>query len=169
MKIPLHPALVHIPLGLAIIMPFLTLLVYLLIKKGRFDRTVWLIPVIIQVVIILASFAAMKSGENEEDRVEKVVKEHYIEEHEEAAKVFLGTAILSLLIMGYGLKESDMQDKARIAGIILLFAGMGAVLYAGKLGGELVYQHGAASAYIDSGIQSIVPESNGKAEKEDDE
>ena len=164
--IPLHPALVHIPLGLAIIMPFFTVLVYILIRQGRLDARSWLLPVILQLVIVAFSFVAMKSGENEEDKVEKVVKEVFIEEHEEAAKVYLATAILSLAALAFGLKEGAKKDTVRSASILLLFAAMGAVMYTGKLGGELVYKHGASSAYTNSSQSSQLPTIE---EKDDDD
>ena len=96
------------------------------------------------------AFAAASSntGEAQEERVEKVVDEHYIEHHEEAAEVFIWIAALTLLPMGAGLMPESNGAIARWAAVALTLPVVALAGRVGHLGGELVYVHGAANAYV---------------------
>jgi len=168
-ELPLHPAIVHLPIGLALIMPFLAAGIYFMVKTGRLAAGAWIIPVVLQVLVVAASFAAMQTGEHEEDQVEKVVAEEFIETHEDAAKLFMFSAVLSLLVTAAGYFDLSLQNVIRMAAVAVLFVSAAAVLYAGKLGGELVYKHGAASAY--GNVDQIMPvkKASGHDEEEDDD
>jgi len=170
--IPLHPAIVHLPLGLAIALPFITAAIYYLIKTDKLDSLAWWIPVVLQVVVVIFTFTAMQIGEGDEEKVEKVVAEEYIEEHEEAGKIFLILGIASLLVLGAGIKSSKFQSALQAGSIALLLVSLGGGVYAGKLGGELVYKHGAASAFTNpdgAGVQPAAEEGKENKEQEDDD
>lgn len=49
----------------------------------------WLVAVGLQIVLVASGVVALRSGEVEEERVERVVSESLIEAHEEAAEVFV--------------------------------------------------------------------------------
>ncbi|HET9752909.1 MAG TPA: hypothetical protein VFP52_08100, partial [Myxococcales bacterium] len=97
-----------------------------------------------------AGFAALKTGEKEERRVEAVVPGHAIEAHEEAAEAFLTGAGISLALGAAGLfflrRERALRFiAAGTTAATLAVAGLAVAV--GKPGGQLVYVHGAARAY----------------------
>ena len=116
----------------------------------------------------------LETGENEEDRVEQAVAERYIEEHEEAAERFMALAGVGLLIVGAGLLSGRVGGLFRVAGVAGSFAVLAAGVAVGHSGGELVYTHGAANAYLDGagtvGEAALAARSGSHAgEREEDE
>ncbi len=144
-EVPLHPALVHIPLGLAAVMPLLVAGITLCVVKQRCSRRAFWLAAALQALLALGAFFGMRTGEAEEDKVEKVVAKKVIEEHEAAAKAFTiaAAATCGLLAVAALLAIPLLGWLATLGTLAVL--GLG--IWTGKLGGELVYQHGAASAY----------------------
>lgn len=159
--LPLHPAVVHIPLGVAFLMPILVAILALGVRRTAFPRKTWLLPIVAQVVLVAGGFVGMQSGENEEDRAEQVVAKAGIHDHERAAKVFTYSAAGGLVIL---VAAAVVPVKAAGWFALLAFlaslgvAGMGA--YAGHLGGKLVYRDGAAAAYAQPGKAAPAREEN---------
>ncbi len=145
--VPLHPALVHLPIGLAIILPFFFAVFLFMIYRGKMEAKQWWIPVILQLVLVFASFAALRSGESEEEHVEKAVPEAALEEHEEVAHYFFYLILITFLVSAGALKDTKVAGLLRSGAVVLSLATLGTGLYAGKLGGELVFKHGAADVY----------------------
>jgi hypothetical protein len=104
--------------------------------------------VILQAVLAGTVWIATETGEHEEDRVERVVAERHIEEHEEAAERFLTLAALVLPLAAAG----RVGAINRALTIALSLAALAASRPTGHSGGELVYRHGAAVAYTRSGL-----------------
>ena len=103
----------------------------------------------LQAMLVLSSFAAMRTGEAEEDRVESVVAESAIETHEEAAELFTWAAagalvlyVASAAIPVAGVARSFAVAATAVSLIVLILG-----YRVGHAGGELVYRHGAAAAY----------------------
>lgn len=144
---PLHPAIVHFPIVLATILPLAAISAWLLIRRGNPVRKAWTPVLILAVLLSGSAFAAVRTGEAEEEVVESVVGEAPIHEHEEAAELFLPLSFGVLGIVAAGLLTGRLGNTARglaaLASISLLVAGY----RVGHTGGELVYQHGAAQAY----------------------
>ena len=69
-SLPLHPAIVHLPLGLAFLMPALALGFGWALWTGRIRARAWIAIVALQAVLLGGGLAAMNTGEREEDRVE---------------------------------------------------------------------------------------------------
>ncbi len=92
---------------------------------------------------------ALRSGEAEEDRVERVVAERFIEEHEEAAELFVwssgGVLVLMLLAGALGSRRSALPAAAVATVGTLVVLGLG--YRTGQAGGSLVYEQGAGQAY----------------------
>ena len=144
----LHPFIVHLPLGLAVLLPALILLLAWLEGQGELTRPAWAAVLLVQALIVAGSFAAMKTGGMEEEKIERAVPEAAIEAHEEAAEVFtwagvglLALTILPLLPLGGGLKRAVPFVLLGLSLVALALA-----LRTGKAGGTLVYQHQAAAA-----------------------
>lgn len=145
--IPLHPLVVHFPIVLAFLLPISALVALWVIRKGTTPRKVWAVPFAFAAALSLSTYAATLSGEEEEDRVERVVAESAIHQHEESGERFLTLSGVLLVVAAIGMARGTIGQAARL----LATAGaIGLVVVAGQTGhsgGVLVYRHGAASAY----------------------
>lgn len=147
--LPLHPKLIHLPIALAILMPMISAGLLLAWMKDLLPKRAWIVAVALQAVLVGSSVLAMRSGEDEEERVERVVPESAIETHEEAAEAFTWTAAgaLVLFIAGAAIPGAaaarGAAGAATAATLVVLLLGY----RVGQAGGALVYQHGAAAAY----------------------
>jgi len=151
--LPLHPALVHLPLGLAVLAPLLVAGLGWAVWTERLPRAAWLVVVLMTVAMAGGGYAAMLTGQDEEEVVEDVVPEAAIHEHEERAEMFVWaagvTAVLALL--GAALKPRGARRAAIAATFVGTLAVAGLGWATGEAGGELVYVHGAASAHTSPG------------------
>jgi hypothetical protein len=91
----------------------------------------------------------MNSGEREEDRVERVVPEAALEQHEEYAEQFVWATGVTLVLAGLVLVSRKRSlnrslTLATVAGTAIVAA---AALRVGHAGGRLVYVHNAGAAY----------------------
>jgi uncharacterized membrane protein len=157
-SMPLHPFIVHLPLVISLLLPFLILAFALLIKGNKMDPKAWLIIVGLQLATTATGYIALETGETEEDAVEKIVDEHYIHEHEEAAEIFVGFSVVTL-VLGVGAffirREFQFRLQLLVAVTSILLVWLG--YRAGQLGGELVYRHGAARAYTEMAPAGLLP------------
>lgn len=95
--LPLHPIVVHFPIVLGFLLPFLAILLWWAIKKLQWTPKVWALVSAVALVYCLFATTAVLLGEEDEEKVEKVVSEKIIEEHEEAGELipwFAGTLFL---------------------------------------------------------------------------
>ncbi len=150
---PLHPALVHIPIALAMLMPLLSVLALLMIRWNLYPARTWGTIVLLQALLLGSGWIAASAGGREEDRVEKVVDHDLIEEHEHAAERFLVGAGVVLVISAAGLLSGTVGIAGRVATVVGSVALLGMSGAVGHSGGELVYKHGAASAYMEGTAQ----------------
>jgi len=148
---PLHPAVVHFPMALALLMPVLALLAILAIQRDWRPARAWAAIILLQALLVGFAWLSMETGEDQEERVEKVVEHAVIHEHEEAAEAFLIAAAIALVAMGAGLLPERNGRLGRIAGTVLAVVVFALGANTGHLGGALVYEHGAASAYTGGG------------------
>lgn len=147
---PLHPAVVHLPIALAVLIPGLAILGILLIYKGFLPPRSWALVVLLQALLVGSGWLALETGEDQEERVERVVAERHIEAHEEAAERFLLLAAVGLLVSGAGLLPRRAGAAGRVATALVTLGLLAAGVSVGHSGGALVYEHGAASAYVDA-------------------
>ncbi len=154
---PLHPAVVHFPIALSLLLPLAALLALVVHYRGARWRHTWLPVVAAAAALALSSWAAAETGEDQEDVVERVVAEDALENHEEKAETFQRATIVVFLLTAAGLAPGKAGHGARIAA----GAGMAVILYlginVGHSGGELVYRHGAAQAYTSGASVSPPP------------
>jgi hypothetical protein len=146
---PLHPAVVHLPIALAVLMPGLAILGISLIYKGFIPARSWALLVLLQALLVGSGWLALETGEEEEERVERAVEKRHIEAHEEAAERFLLLAGIGLLVGAAGLLPGRIGGAGRLGGTLATLAVLAAGVSVGHSGGELVYKHGAASAYVE--------------------
>jgi uncharacterized membrane protein len=146
---PLHPAVVHFPVALAALIPLFALLILLAIRAGRTPALSWAVVVLMQALLVGFTWLAHETGEDEEERVEKVLDEEHIEAHEEAADWVLYLGGAGLAASAIGLAGGGVGAGARLAALVISLATLGAAVRTGHLGGELVYRYGAANAYVE--------------------
>jgi uncharacterized membrane protein len=144
---PLHPAVVHLPMALAVLVPLAAVGALLAIGTRFVPPRAWAAVVLLQALLLASGVLALETGEAEEERVEEVVAERFIEAHAEAAERFVWAAGLGLLVMGAGLLGGRAGRIGRVAGLVASLAVLLAGVQVGHLGGALVYEHGAAAAY----------------------
>jgi uncharacterized membrane protein len=157
--IPLHPAVVHIPVGLSVVVPLISAGVAAALIKGWTGKSAWTIVVVLQALLFVGCLVAMETGEDEEETVERIVDERFIEEHEERAEVFVWAAGITLVLAVTGLVGGPQTLRVvsvatTVATVVTFILGF----RAGHAGGELVFKHGAASAYADAPSPGIIDE-----------
>lgn len=146
-----HPKVVHLPIALGVLMPLIASGVAIAWWRGWLDRRTWVIVVLLQAALVGSGFLAMNTGEEQEERVEEIVAESHIEAHEEAAELFVwaSAAVLLLMVLPLVLSEGPLRNAAVttacIGSVLVLAFGF----RAGEAGGQLVYEYGAAQAYVD--------------------
>jgi uncharacterized membrane protein len=141
-----HPRTVHIALGLAPVIPFLAILVLLLARRNF--RATWLVVVALQAALSAGAFVAVNTGEREEERVERIVGEEALHEHEEAGEMFAWSSLAVLALSALALIRRERAARVlAFTATAGAFAVLGLGIRAGSLGGDLVYEHGAARAY----------------------
>jgi len=146
---PLHPAVVHFPIALALLVPLFALLGVLAVRAGWLPRNAWAGVVLLQALLVGSAYLALETGEDQEDRVEEVVGHDPIHAHEEAAERLMWLAGATLVVFAAGLAGDPLGGRARVVSLLLSLAVAGASVPVGRSGGALVYEHGAASAYTD--------------------
>jgi len=144
---PLHPLIVHFPIALVILLPMFAAGALWVIRRGTSARRAWSLPVAIAAALAFSSWVAVQTGEQQEDRVERVVGDRPLHSHEEAAELFLILSGGMVLLAAAGLAPGKLGAGARVAATVGSFALIGAGVRVGQSGGDLVYKHGAASAY----------------------
>lgn len=151
---PLHPALVHFPIVLALLLPLVVAGALVAMKRGAPARTAWLAPVVLAFLLLVSTWVTVETGEEQEEMVEDVVSEQALETHEEAAKLFLALSVVSALVVGAGVAPGRAGRIGRGAGAAMSLVLAVAVFTVGRSGGELVYTHGAAQAYVASATRA---------------
>lgn len=148
-SLPLHPAIVHIPLGLAFVMPLLAIGFAWALWTGRVKMGAWATIVALQAVLLGAGLVAMNTGEHEEDRIERVVPESVIEQHEELAEQFVWATGTTLLLAGLVLllRKPGLARALSVATVVGTLAVAASAVRVGHAGGRLVYEHNAGAAY----------------------
>lgn len=148
-SLPLHPAIVHLPLGLAFVMPVLAIGFAWALWKGRVRPRSWATIVALQAVLLGAGLVAMNTGEREEDRVDAVVPEAALGQHEALAGQFVwatgGTLVLAALVLVFPRPAAARAlATASVVGTLVVTA---SAVRVGHAGGQLVYTHNAGAAY----------------------
>ena len=145
--LPLHPIAVHFPIVLGALLPVLALLMWWAIKNWQLPPKVWALVSAVALVYSLSAVVAVQLGEEDEEKVEKVVSERVIEEHEEAAELipWIAGTLFLVSLGGFTVKYSK---QAQLGLIVLSLVAVAPLINAGHTGGELVYEHGAAIAHL---------------------
>jgi uncharacterized membrane protein len=163
-----HPKVVHVPMALGVLMPLIAGGLVFAWWRNWLPWRAWLIAVALQVVLVISGVVALRTGEVEEERVERVVSESLIEAHEEAAEVFVwgSGAVLALMLAAAALGQKRSSRPVAAVATLGTLVVLGLGYRTGQAGGSLVYEHGAARAYgtVGAGDSRAEP-----AHREDDD
>jgi len=146
--LPLHPALVHLPLGLVFAAPILAVGLGIAVWLGKLQPRAFAAVALSLGIALAGGFAAFQTGHQEGERREGALGEARIEAHEERAEAFLwGTGVAFLLAAAVPF-ASRRQALLRggIAVVVastLVAAALG--IATGKAGGELAYGPGGVT------------------------
>ncbi len=148
-----HPKVVHIPMALTVLMPLVAGGLALAWWRNWLPWRAWFVAIGLQAILLVSGVVALRTGEAEEERVERVVSARLIEAHEEAAEVFVWVsgAVLAVMLAAaaFGPRRSGLPVASAATLGTLIVLGLG--YRTGQAGGSLVYEHGAAQAYGTSG------------------
>jgi uncharacterized membrane protein len=162
---PLHPAVVHLPVALAVLLPLFTLGALWFIRRGAPAQPTWGVAVSLMAMLVASAMVAKQTGEAQEERVERVVSDKSIHTHEEAAELFVLVSAGVLAIGAAGFLAGRAGQVARIGAAIGTAVILGAGWNVGHSGGMLVYRDGAASAYVSAG--GAIPNTSVSTDREE--
>jgi len=148
--LPLHPAVVHIPIAFALLIPFLGAVFLMWTREeDALAQRILRVPAVLQAITVVAAFGAQRTGDEDHHKVEEFVDRALIHEHEEAGELFFIACIVTLLpwFASAIAKRADVARKSAITGILFGLVAAWLAVRAGDLGGALVYHHGAAEAW----------------------
>ena len=145
--IPLHPLVVHFPIVLAILLPIAAVVALWAIRRGTSARRGWAVPLALAAALALGAFVATKTGDLEEDRVERIVPRRALHDHEEEGERFFIFSGILLLVTAAGLLHGRAGRAARIVSTAGAIGLVVAAVQVGHSGGTLVYRYDAARAY----------------------
>lgn len=144
---PLHPAVVHFPVVLSVLIPLVAIGALWAIKTGARPSRAWGVTTAVAAVLALSAWAAVQTGEQQEERVEDTVGESRIEQHAEAGETLLITSAGLLAVIALGLMPGTTGRVARYAGAAGTLVVVAVAYQVGSSGGELVYKYNAGAAY----------------------
>jgi uncharacterized membrane protein len=154
-ELPLHPALVHIPVGLALAMPFVAIALAVAVWRSMLPRRALALVVGLQLLLAATAFAAMEAGHAAEEAAERVAPESAIHDHEEAGERVVWSAIAVLAISAAAAflptRRVPLLAALTAAGTLVVAA---LALDAGRKGGALVFRYGAGMA---AGAPGVAP------------
>jgi uncharacterized membrane protein len=155
---PLHPAIVHMPLAIAVLLPIGVIVALWAIHRSGAARPIWAVIVGLTLILAVSARVATSTGESQEDVVEGVVSHDAIHDHEEAGETFFITSLVVLGIAGLGLANGRVGAAMRPLMLAATVAVVVAAVRVGGSGGRLVYEHGAASAYAGPVLPTVIAE-----------
>ncbi len=152
---PLHPAIVHVPLGLAVVLgPILAALLWLE-RRAPAQRGPWWLGAMLASVLAVGALAASSAGEDEALRLAQRIPIAALEAHDDAAGLFTAVSVLAaLLALAAGVAAQPRPRRAlQVVSVLVALLLLPLALRVGRAGGELVWEHGAASpGAVDGGV-----------------
>lgn len=166
--LPLHPVIVHLPIAFALFAPLVGLGALLAARRAGdpAGRKFWAVVLLWQFLQAALVYAAMATGEIDEDRLGALARDstdmtnlhragiepkvlHHVEEHEDAASTLLLGTIASFFVAALALKfrHAGGRSTLRVLTVVAQILLLGWCAYTAHLGGRLVYEHGAANVH----------------------
>jgi uncharacterized membrane protein len=144
---PLHPIIVHFPIAIGMIAPLLILLIWMGIHRWSWPMRTWSIVVLVNLILVVSSVAALKTGEQDEDKVESYVTKQAFEDHEELGEKLPWLFAALMVVSAIPFVIPKQKKLFMTATLILSSASIAPIVVVGHTGGKLVYEQGAANAH----------------------
>lgn len=144
---PLHPAVVHIPIALAVLMPLVSLGLLFSWWRGWLPRRAWWVAVALQAALVGSGLLALRTGHAESEQAEQARGEETVDAHEDAAEVFEWSAA-GMLALALAAALLRREAAARATAGVAVAASLAVLTLGyrtGSAGGHLVYGGGAAA------------------------
>jgi uncharacterized membrane protein len=151
---PLHPALVHLPMALAVLVPLFAVGAVVAIRRGALPMRTWSLALAMFFALAVSGVVSQETGESQEERVESAVPRVAFQAHNAAADRFVVLSAVLVLIAGVGLLPARSGAVARLVATAGSLAVLAAGYQVGHTGGALVYRYGAAGAYTNDAVGS---------------
>ncbi len=166
-----HPKLVHVPMALGVLMTLIATGLLVSWWRKWLPAKSWVLAIALQAALVGSGVVALQTGEAEEERVERVVSENFIEEHEEAAEAFVWVSggVLGVMFLALVLSRKRVGLTVAAAATLGTLVVFGLGYRTGQAGGALVYQHGAAQAFVSAGSASHATAPDGVERHDDDD
>jgi hypothetical protein len=144
-----HPRVVHLPIALGVLMPLVTAGLLVAWWRTWLPARGWIVAVALQAILVASGVVSINSGERQEERVERIVPKRFLHEHEEAAEAFVWAAggVLAVMVIAGALSKRRAGLPLALVATVGTFVVLPLGVHAGRTGGGLVYEHGAAGAY----------------------
>jgi hypothetical protein len=155
-------------LALAGLVPLFVIGAIVAMRRGVAPRRAWSLVVAMMALLAGSSVLAVETGQDEEEVVEEVIDHDIIHEHEERAERFRNLALVTLVLAAAGLATGKVGGFSRGAASGMAFVLAALAWGVGESGGELVYEHGAANAYIEQSDAAIPAPQDHDDEDDDD-
>lgn len=136
---PLHPAVVHFPIVLMTFLPLAALGALWAVRRGVAPVRAWSVPLILAGALTLSAWAALQTGQAQEERAEDIVGEQRLETHEEAGERFLVFSGIVFALSAAGLLRGATGKGARAVTAVATLGLLVAGYQVGHTGGTLVY------------------------------
>jgi hypothetical protein len=136
---PLHPAVVHFPIVLMAFLPLAAFGALWALHRGAAPIRAWAVPVVLAGALALSAWAALQTGQAQEDRAEDVVGEQTLETHEEAGERFLLFSGIVFVLSAAGLVRGAAGRGARFVATAATLGLLVAGYQVGHSGGTIVY------------------------------
>jgi uncharacterized membrane protein len=161
---PLHPAVVHFPIVLMILLPVAALGALWAIRRGTAPIRAWAIPVALAAGLTLSAWAAVETGESQGEKVEDTLGEQAVESHEDAAERFLLLSGAVLVVSAAGLLRGTAGRTARVVGTVAALGLVVAGYQVGHSGGRLVYGDATTTGLVGGTLNAQGGEGVGEAQ-----
>ena len=159
---PLHPAVVHFPIVLMILLPIVALGALWAIRRGAAPLRAWAIPVALAAGLTLSAWAAVETGESQGEQVEDTLGEQAVESHEEAAERFLLLSGAVLVVSAAGLLRGAAGKTARIVSTVAALGLVAAGYQVGHSGGRLVYGDATMTGLVGTTLAQTAGAADGR-------
>lgn len=158
-EVPFHPQIVHLPLALSVILPFLAFAVTVCIRKQKFSSHVWILVACLQVLTTASGYLAMETGEEDERAVSNLIGKPLVHEHEEKAEMFVAFSVAaSVVAIATVVVKTSAQFYLMLVTVALMLGQSALGWRTGRSGGELIYVHKAANAHTVSVPAAVIEE-----------
>lgn len=144
MDLSFHPAIVHLPIGIAMVLPLVAGYCAWRAWSSPARSANWALVPVLAVIAFGAGKWAEETGEEVEELVEAYVDHELIHHHEEAGELFvlLAGITCALALAAFVLPSEKARRVAMAMVLISALATAGCALRAGADGGEIVHEHG---------------------------